>query len=121
MSHTGQMATELPDGLVLARTTDEFDNDTVPAGLLRAHRVAEGVWGRLVVRSGSLRFVFEDDSGAPIDVGPGGMVVIPPGRPHRVVLDGPARFVVEFHRKPDTVTFVGEGEESTGLTGGDPT
>jgi len=28
--------------LVLTRTTDVFDNDTVPAGLLRAHRVADG-------------------------------------------------------------------------------
>ena len=29
----------LPDGLEHVRTTDTFDNDTVPAGLLRAHRV----------------------------------------------------------------------------------
>ncbi|MCB0991196.1 MAG: DUF1971 domain-containing protein, partial [Acidimicrobiales bacterium] len=41
----------LPDGLEHVRTTDIFDNDTVPAGLLRAHRVADGVWGRLVVHS----------------------------------------------------------------------
>lgn len=40
---------QLPDGLVLIRTTDVFDNATVPASLLRAHRVADGVWGRLVV------------------------------------------------------------------------
>lgn len=43
---------QLPNGLELARTTDVFDNDTVPAGLLRAHRVANGTWGRLVGRVG---------------------------------------------------------------------
>jgi tellurite resistance-related uncharacterized protein len=41
------MSVPLPDGLVLDRTTDEFDEHTVPAGLLRDHRVAAGVWGRL--------------------------------------------------------------------------
>ena len=38
---------QLPDGLEHVRTTDVFDNTTVPAGLLRAHRVADGVWGRV--------------------------------------------------------------------------
>ena len=35
------MTDRIPDGFVLARTTDAFDNHTVPAGLLKAHRVAE--------------------------------------------------------------------------------
>ncbi|MEZ5215007.1 MAG: DUF1971 domain-containing protein [Ilumatobacteraceae bacterium] len=51
---------ELPGGLVLVRTTPEFTEATVPA-LLRAHRVAEGVWGRLVVIEGAVDFGFEDD------------------------------------------------------------
>lgn len=89
---------ELPSGLTLQRTTSTFDEHTTPAGLLRAHRVATGVWGRLVVESGSLDFVFED---APDDVrvvGTGEHQVIPPSVPHRVVLHGPVRFAVEFFR-----------------------
>lgn len=89
----------LPDGLELTRTTDVFDQDSVPAGLLRAHRVAAGVWGRLVVHEGSLRFRFEDDDEA-LRVDPDEWVVIPPQRPHRVELSGPVRFAVEFHRRP---------------------
>lgn len=89
----------LPDGLALVRTTDEFDQDSVPAGLRRAHRVAEGVWGRLVVRAGSLGFRFEDGD-QPLRVEVGEWVVIAPERPHRVEPDGPVRFVVEFHRRP---------------------
>ncbi len=91
----------LPHGLELDRTTDEFDERTVPTGLLRDHRVATGVWGRLVVRSGALRFGFGDDD--EFVVSAGASVVIPPDRVHHVAVDGPVRFAVEFHRAPDTV------------------
>lgn len=96
---------ELPDGLELARTTPEFDEHSVPTGLRNAHEVADGVWGRLVVATGSVRFVFED---APSVGGvPGGRVVnagehqvIPPRRRHHVETIGPVGFHVEFHREP---------------------
>ncbi|HQV58180.1 MAG TPA: DUF1971 domain-containing protein [Ilumatobacteraceae bacterium] len=104
---------ELPDGLELVRTTDVMDQDHHPAGLLRAHRVAEGVWGRLLIHSGSLTFVFEDDP-QPIELGAGEHIVIPPGRLHHVELGRPATFAIEFHREPSPVTLV-TGKESTGL------
>ncbi|MFW2380452.1 MAG: DUF1971 domain-containing protein [Acidimicrobiales bacterium] len=91
---------ELPDGLVLARTTPVFDRSNVPAGLLRAHQVAEGVWGRLVVHEGTVTFVFEDDPDHPRHGDRGDRIVIPPGRPHHVELDDSAAFAVEFHRPP---------------------
>jgi tellurite resistance-related uncharacterized protein len=103
----------LPEGLELVRTTDVFDNDTIPAGLLRAHRVADGVWGRLVVHAGAVRFVFEDQTDRPITVAAGDNVVIPPQRPHHVELDGPAHFLIEFHRRVDAPDL--DGAESTGL------
>lgn len=103
---------DLPDGLVHARTTSIFDNDTVPAGLLRAHRVAEGVWGRLVVHTGTVGFVFEDQPDQPISVAAGHAVAIPPGRLHHIELDGPATFAVEFHRESGDPR---SGPESTGL------
>lgn len=95
MSHDGDR--ELPDDLRLVRTTPVFDKDSVPEGLLRAHRIATGVWGRLVVRSGSLGFRFEDHD-THMQVLEGDTVVIPPDRPHHVVIGGPVRFVVEFHQ-----------------------
>ena len=91
---------QLPEGLELVRTTPVFDETTVPAALLRAHRVATGVWGRLVVRTGSLTFVFEDGDGGGRAVAAGQSVVIPPDRPHHLVMSGPVTFVVEFHRPP---------------------
>lgn len=92
----------IPDGLELARTTPEFDEHTVPPGLLKAHQVAAGVWGRLVVSRGRLDFTFEDQADERRSVGPGESVVIPPQRPHRIVIIGPVRFCVEFHRPPQT-------------------
>jgi tellurite resistance-related uncharacterized protein len=104
--HTDGM--ELPDGLELERVTREFDERSVPAGLLSAHRVASGLWGRLVVTSGEISFVFEGDSGEGAEVGDdpewrrtvgkGENVVIPPGRLHHVEVTGPVTFRIEFHR-----------------------
>jgi tellurite resistance-related uncharacterized protein len=91
---------QLPDGLELVRTTETFDNDTVPPGLLRAHRVGDGVWGRLVVHTGTVVFVFDDDPQHPIVVSAGQASAIPPARAHHLELDGPATFAVEFHRQP---------------------
>jgi len=41
---------ELPDGLRVVRATNAWDQDSMPPGLRRAHRVAAGTWGRLWVR-----------------------------------------------------------------------
>ncbi len=102
----------IPERFTLARTTDAFDNDTVPAGLLKAHRVADSVWGRLVVHAGSVRFVFEDEPDAAAVLKAGETLVIPPARLHHVELDGPATFAVEFHRQS---TDSGGDLESNGL------
>jgi tellurite resistance-related uncharacterized protein len=91
----------LPIGLEHVRTTDTFDNHTVPPGLLRAHRVAANVWGRLVVHSGTVTFVFDDDPEHPITASAGCTVAIQPARQHHLELHEPATFSVEFHRFPD--------------------
>ncbi len=89
----------LPEGLELARTTPELTAETVPAGLLRRHEVAAGVWGRLVVQEGSVTFVAEG-SGETRVLSAGESQVIEPDAPHHVEPASDARFVVEFHRRP---------------------
>jgi len=108
------MTVSLPEGLEYVRTTDVFDDHEHPAGLLRAHHVATGVWGRLVVHTGELGFVFEDDAEHPVTVRAGGDQVIPPGRRHHVEFTGPVTFAIEFHREPQQRAPV-VGGESTGL------
>ncbi|MDZ7674585.1 MAG: DUF1971 domain-containing protein [Acidimicrobiales bacterium] len=96
------MVDALPDDVELARTTKVFDEVSVPPGLLREHRIAPHTWGRLVVHGGTVRLVFEDDSGEALDLDPGDTGVIAPDRPHHVELGVGARFAVEFHRHPDS-------------------
>ena len=118
---------ELPAGLDHVRTTDVFDEHNHPAGLLRAHRIAKGVWGRLTVHTGALQFAFDDtddtdDTGEAEDgtvpaartVTAGATVAIPPTRPHHLVLDGPVTFSLEFYREPEGDS-AGTGQESSGL------
>lgn len=105
---------ELPSGLEHVRTTEVFDQDRHPAGLRRAHRVADGVWARLVVHTGALEFVFDDDVDHPIHAEVDRPVVIPPGRHHHVVMTGPVTFAIEFHRDPGHEATAAGGE-STGL------
>lgn len=105
---------QLPGGLEHVRTTDVFDNTTVPAGLLRAHRVADGVWGNLVVHTGTVTFVFDDEPDHPIAARSGDTVAIPPARQHHLELDEPATFAIEFHRIP-SAPVPEAGTESTAL------
>ncbi|MEZ5246281.1 MAG: DUF1971 domain-containing protein [Acidimicrobiales bacterium] len=88
---------ELPPGLALVRTTPEFTIDTVPAGLLGAHRVADDVWGVLRVNRGTVVFVLED-TGVRRSLTTNDAQVIEPGVLHHVEPSADARFVVEFHR-----------------------
>lgn len=97
----------IPDDHDLVRTTAVFDEHSIPAGLLKAHRVAAGVWGNLVVHEGAIDFSFEDDEADDQDaekgskartVAAGEHQPIPPDRPHRLTITGPVRLVVEFHR-----------------------
>ena len=95
------MTTSLPNGLELVRTTDEFDATSTPKGLLRAHRVAIGVWGLLRVSQGTVTFVFEETASTPAEsilVRAGEDVVIPPQVVHHVEPDSEAVFCVEFHQ-----------------------
>ena len=91
---------QLPEGLTLTRTTNEFNATSVPAGLLRAHTVADNVWGRIRVIEGSLRFVWEDgrSEGGSVDLAAGDSLAIPPLTHHHVEPGDDVKFVVEFYR-----------------------
>jgi tellurite methyltransferase len=87
---------EMPDGLVLARTAGPFDGTTAPAGLRRPHRIAPRTWGVLRVLDGVLRFALQTDPEVVTEVRAGDHRAIPPDVPHRVDLDGPVTFELDF-------------------------
>jgi tellurite methyltransferase len=87
---------ELPDGLVVVRTTATWDEQTMPGALRRAHRVASGTWGRLHVADGSLRFVARTDPITDMIVGRDHGQGIPPDVEHHIEPRGPTRFSIDF-------------------------
>ena len=87
---------ELPDGLIVVRTTTMWDERTMPDALRRAHRVATGRWGRLRVESGSLRFVAGTDPLTDVIVASDRAQGIPPDVDHHVEPHGPTRFAIDF-------------------------
>jgi tellurite methyltransferase len=89
---------ELPDDLVVVRTTDRWNERTMPAGLRRGHRVASGMWGRLRVVEGELRFVAQTQPVIDVIIVADAPQAIPPVVVHEVEPKGPVRFFVEFLR-----------------------
>ena len=87
---------EWPDNLVAYARTKEFDQDTVPGGLVSSHTTKAGVWARIHVLEGAMLYRV----GSPVHrdvrlVAPATVVVVP-DVPHRVEPRGPVRFFVEF-------------------------
>lgn len=85
-----------PEGLVAYKRTAEFTGQTCPKALQQPHSTKAGVWARLHVVEGSIRFR-DLVSGAEQHLGEGAHPVIFPQRLHEVELTGDVRFFVEFH------------------------
>ncbi len=88
----------LPTDVEYVRTTSVFTEETVPQGLLSAHRVADHTWAVLTVVSGELGFVFDADQ-VERRLGQDETQVIPPRLIHHLVVDQPAAFTLAFHRR----------------------
>ena len=91
------MPDELPEGVTAYKRTPVFTQDTVPAGLLRDHTTAAGVWGVIRVLSGRLRYVVPS-AGFEADLTPGRDGIVEPEVAHHVTPIGTVEFYVEFWR-----------------------
>jgi tellurite resistance-related uncharacterized protein len=89
---------ELPREVLFERTTDELTAESTPRGLLRAHRLAPGIWGLLRVSEGSMTFVWEGDDARRLVLLAGDSLVIAPEVRHHIEPAADVRFVVEFYR-----------------------
>jgi tellurite resistance-related uncharacterized protein len=87
---------ELPPDLEVIRVTDTWDEQTMPQGLRRAHRIASGTWARLRVEAGALRFRAQTDPAIDVVLGVDASQTIPPTVLHEVEPCGSVRFFVEF-------------------------
>ena len=91
---------EWPAGFVAYKQTPVFTECTVPAGLLRDHATKRGVWARIVVLEGELRYRIASLS-LDIVLAPHHEGVVVPELLHSVEALGAVRFYVAFHRAAD--------------------
>lgn len=86
-----------PETLKPYRRTREFTQDTVPDGLRQEHNTRAGVWAKIHVLEGCLRYEVGARSWRLTPEGPPGL--IEPEVRHRVAPEGAVRFFVEFYRE----------------------
>lgn len=89
----------LPTAASEYKRTRVFTQETIPRALTRNHTTAAGVWARIVVEQGRLKYVL-DGSEEQWVLRPGTDGIVAPQQPHRVEPQGPVRFFVAFMR-PD--------------------
>jgi len=92
-------AFELPAHFVAYKQTADFTETTVPDGLRRDHTTRAGVWARIVVLEGTLRYRVES-LGLTRDLSPSAPGIVLPEVPHSVEPLGAVRFRVEFYAAP---------------------
>jgi tellurite resistance-related uncharacterized protein len=90
-------ALELPDDAKFYKRTQTFTERTLPAPLRKDHTTKPGVWAKIVVNDGVLRYHVESSS-APVDLGSGRSMIVAPEVRHHVEPVGAVRFFVEFLR-----------------------
>ncbi len=95
-------AFELPDHFVAYKQTADFTDATVPVALRKNHATKPGVWARIVVGDGRLRYRV-DALDRTFELAPGIVGIVLPEVPHHVEPIGPVRFHVEFlHAPPES-------------------
>ncbi len=88
---------KLPESAQKSGSSPLMNQDTIVKGILKKHLAPKGKWGYLIVQSGSLQFVWEDDAENPLTAAPEHPIVIFPERFHHVVITGPVEFKLEFY------------------------
>ena len=89
---------ELPAGAEHYKSTPEFDEASMPAGLRARHTLKGDVWGRIVVSEGRLLYVIESDPEASFVLRPDVPGIVAPEVPHHIEPRGHVRFRIEFLR-----------------------
>ena len=92
---------EMPAGYAPYKRTRDFDEQSIPTGLLKDHSTAVGVWGVIHVVAGQLRYIVEPPLAGEHVLDPMHPGIVVPEVFHRVAPEGVVRFYVEFHRKTD--------------------
>lgn len=89
---------QLPDSVAPYKRTPEFTEESVPAGLLHAHRTKDSAWAKIVVLEGRLQYTINESEKEVTILDENVHGVVEPTVPHEVKPLGRVRFYVEFYR-----------------------
>ena len=89
---------KLPAEVESYKRTPEFNNDTIPKGLLKAHKTKEGTWGKIVILSGQLHYRILEPQLEEWVLSPRDFGVVEPTVLHEISPIGAVTFYVEFFR-----------------------
>ncbi|WP_462137437.1 DUF3565 domain-containing protein [Candidatus Mycalebacterium sp.] len=88
---------EIPKDFVPYFKSPVFTHDTVPDGLKKGHSTKAGVWAKIVVKTGRLKYHIPV-AGAEVELSEKSPGVVAPEVIHHVELLGTVSFFVEFYR-----------------------
>ena len=88
----------LPAHLSCYKRTPQFNETTVPAGLLKAHTTKQNTWAKIVIVEGELLYTILAPEVEKSVLSKDRFGVIEPGVPHQVQPLGGVKFWVEFYR-----------------------
>ncbi|MEZ4700493.1 MAG: DUF3565 domain-containing protein [Rhodothermales bacterium] len=88
---------EMPDQYVLHQRSPLFDQDSIPPALLKTHQLKPGVWARIHVMEGAIKFCFEGDDAPAILLDPDHPGVVAPEMPHHVEVVGDVHFYLAIY------------------------
>jgi tellurite resistance-related uncharacterized protein len=89
---------QIPENVLPYKRTPEFNEVTIPDGLLKAHQTMTDVWGKIVILEGKLRYTINQPEKEEIILTQDNYGVIEPTILHQVKPLGKVRFYVEFYR-----------------------
>jgi len=89
---------KIPENVVAYKRTPEFNESSVPNGLLNAHQTKEGVWAKIVVLEGQLQYLINEPEEEITVLDETIYGVVEPTVLHEVKPLGKVRFYVEFYR-----------------------
>lgn len=88
----------LPENVSSYKRTPEFDENSVPPGLLHAHQTKDAVWAKIVILEGSLQYTINEPEKEVLILDETLHGVVEPTVLHEVKPLGRVRFYVEFYR-----------------------
>lgn len=91
---------EWPENVVAYKQTAEFDELSTPQALLKKHNTKKGVWAKIQVLEGCLRYVIDGLEGREMILTPSNPGIVVPEVWHHVQPLGRVRFFVTFYKRP---------------------